>query len=279
MTILEAVVLGVIQGLTEFLPVSSSGHLVLMQHFLGLKEPQVFFDVMLHLGTLGAVVIAYYKSIWELGRAGFSAIVTPDFYRRPIYTINNCANLKLIWFIFLGCIPTGVIAIAFKDQLESLFAKPTIVAMMLIITGLILQLPRLRRHAAQEGASPRFWHTPLIGIAQGFAITPGISRSGSTISLALLLGISPKNAARYSFLLSIPAIIGAVLLKFKDVPEISIAPIVIVIGTLTSFMVGYLALRVLLAMLDRGKFSGFSYYCFVVGAAVLIITATAEITV
>ena len=211
------------------------------------------------------------QSIWELVRAAFSAVANLRFYRRPIYAINNSSNLKLIWFILLGCIPTGMIAIVFKDQLESLFAKPTIVAMMLIVTGLILQLPRLRRNVAQVDCPLRAWHTPLIGIAQGLAITPGISRSGSTISLALLLGISPKNAARYSFILSIPAIIGAVLLKFKDVTEISIAPMVIAIGTITSLAVGCIALRVLLAMLDRGQFSGFSYYCFGVGAVVLIV--------
>ena len=271
MTILEAVVLGILQGVTEFLPVSSSGHLALMQHFLGLKEPQVFFDVMLHLGTLGAVVIAYKQSIRKLAKAGFSAVVNPRFYRRPIATINGSSDLKLIWFVLLGSVPTGAIAIVFKQQLEALFVKPTIVAVMLIMTGVILQLPRLRRNTVYKDCPARFWHSPLIGIAQGLAITPGISRSGATISLALLLGISPRQAARFSFLLSIPAILGAVFLKLKDVVSISVDPITIVVGTLMSFLVGYIALRVLLAVLDRGKFSGFSYYCFAVGMAVLIL--------
>lgn len=270
MTILEAIVLGIVQGITEFLPVSSSGHLALMQHFLGLKEPQVFFDVMLHLGTLGAVIIAYKRSIRELASASLSAIANPRFYRRPIFTINGSADLKLIWFILLGSVPTGAIAIVFKQQLEALFVKPTIVAVMLMITGVVLQLPRLRRSTVQVDSPVRFWHSPLIGIAQGLAITPGISRSGATISLALLLGISPKQAARFSFLLSIPAILGAVLLNLKDVGSISVNPMAVVVGTLTSFLVGYIALRVLLAVLDRGKFSGFSYYCFMVGTAVLI---------
>ena len=270
MTILEAVVLGIIQGITEFLPVSSSGHLALMQHFLGLKEPQVFFDVMLHLGTLGAVVIAYKQSIQELAGASFSALANPRFYRRPISFIKDSTDLKLIWYILLGSVPTGIIALAFKQQLEALFIKPTIVAVMLITTGVILQLPRLRRSTVQGDCPVRFWHSPLIGIAQALAITPGISRSGATISLALLLGISPKQAGRFSFLLSIPAILGAVLLKLKDVASISVNPMVVVVGTLTSFLVGYIALRVLLAVLDRGKISGFSYYCFVVGMAVVI---------
>ena len=270
MTILEAVVLGIIQGITEFLPVSSSGHLALMQHFLGLKEPQVFFDVMLHLGTLGAVVIAYKQSIRELAGASFSALANPRFYRRPISAINGSTDLKLIWFILLGSVPTGIIALAFKQQLEALFIKPTVVAVMLITTGVILQLPRLRRSTVRGDCPVRFWHSPLIGIAQALAITPGISRSGTTISLALLLGISPKQAARFSFLLSIPAILGAVLLKLKDVASISVNPMAVVVGTLTSFLVGYIALRVLLAVLYRGKFSGFSYYCFALGFAVVI---------
>lgn len=270
MTILEAVMLGILQGVTEFLPVSSSGHLALMQHFLGLREPQVFFDVMLHLGTLGAVIIAYRRSIRELAGASLSAIANPRFYRRPISTIKGSTNLKLIWFIFLGSVPTGAIAIVFKQQLEALFVKPTVVAMMLMTTGVILQLPRLRRNTVPGDCPVRFWHSPLIGIAQGLAITPGISRSGTTISLALLLGISSKQAARFSFLLSIPAILGAVLLKLKDVASISVSPMAVVIGTLTAFAVGYIALRVLLAALDRGKFTGFSYYCFALGMGVLI---------
>jgi undecaprenyl-diphosphatase len=269
MTILEALVLGVLQGVTEFLPVSSSGHLVLMQHFLGLKEPQVFFDVMLHVGTLGAIVVVYYQSIWALVRASIAASVRVSFYRHPIRTIGDTPNLKSVWFILLGSIPTAVIAILFKDQLEAIFAQPTIVAFMLIVTGLLLQLPRLRRKKMCTDAPLRAWHTPLIGVAQGFAITPGISRSGSTISLSLLLGISPQVAAQYSFLLSIPAILGAVLLKLKDVTEISLVPTVI--GTLSAFVVGYIALRVLLVMLNRGKFSLFSYYCFLLGGGVLLI--------
>ena len=265
MTILEAIVLGVLQGITEFLPVSSSGHLVLMQHFLGIKESQVFFDVMLHFGTLGAVIIVYYQLIGSLMRTGFATLFQADFYRHPRLTISNSPDLRLIWFLLLGSIPTGLIALLFKDSLEAIFGKPMVVAGMLIITGLILQLSRLGQRRRQTETPLRAWHTPLVGIVQGLAIIPGISRSGSTISISLLLGLSPQVAAQYSFLLSIPAILGAVVLKFKDVGEITIAPAVIIAGTLTSFIVGYIALRILLALLNRGKFSIFSYYCFVLG--------------
>ena len=265
MTILEAIVLGVLQGITEFLPVSSSGHLVLVQHFLGIKESQVFFDVMLHFGTLGAVIIVYYQLIGSLVRTGFATLFQADFYRHPRLTISNSPNLRLIWFLLLGSIPTGLIALLFKDSFEAIFGKPMVVAGMLIITGLILQLSRLGQRRRQTEIPLRTWHTLLVGIVQGLAIIPGISRSGSTISISLLLGLSPQVAAQYSFLLSIPAILGAVILKLKDVGEITIAPTVIVAGILTSFIVGYIMLRFLLAMLNRGKFSIFSYYCFALG--------------
>ena len=245
MTIFEAIVLGVLQGITEFLPVSSSGHLVLMQHFLGIKESQVFFDVMLHFGTLGAVIIVYYQLIGSLMRTGFATLFQADFYRHPRLTISNSPDLRLIWFLLLGSIPTGLIALLFKDSLEAIFGKPMVVAGMLIITGLILQLSRLGQRRRQTEIPLRAWHTPLVGIVQGLAIIPGISRSGSTISISLLLGLSPQVAAQYSFLLSIPAILGAVVLKLKDVGEITIAPTVIVAGILTSFIVGYIALRFL----------------------------------
>ena len=265
MTILEAIVLGILQGITEFLPVSSSGHLVLMQRFLRIRESQIFFDIMLHFGTLGAVIIVYHQLIGSLIRTGFFTLFQADFYRHPRLTVSNTPHLKLIWLLLLGSIPTGLIALLFRDTLESIFGKPMVVAGMLIITGLILQLSRFGQKRRQTGIPLQAWHTPLIGIAQGLAIIPGISRSGSTISLSLLLGLSSQTAAQYSFLLSIPAILGAVVLKLKDAEAITIAPTVIVVGALTSFIVGYIALRFLLAMLNRGKFSVFSYYCFALG--------------
>ncbi len=264
MTFLEAILLGVLQGLTEFLPVSSSGHLVLAQTFLGLNEPLVFFDVMLHLGTLAAVVLVYRYAIVRLLKGGFSAVATPQLYRHPIRTLSTSSELKFIWLILLGSIPTGLIAVLFKDTLESFFDEVQLVSVMLILTGGILQLPRLRRRDQTEQPL-KAWHTPLIGVAQGCAITPGISRSGTTISVALLCGIPAKTAAEYSFLLSLPAILGAVVLKMRDVVDTAIPIHIIGGGMLASFVVGYIALRILLAMLNRGKFSVFSYYCIGLG--------------
>lgn len=272
MTFFEAILLGILQGLTEFLPVSSSGHLVLAQQFLGLKEPLVFFDVMLHVGTLAAVLVAYRDAIKRLVVGGLSTLGGTHFWRQPRETLNSSAELKFIGLILLGSIPTGLIAVLFKTELESFFDEVRLVSMMLILTGVILQLPRLRREKADNAVGQlKTWHAPLIGIAQGCAITPGISRSGTTISLALFLGIPAKTAAEYSFLLSIPAILGAVVLKILDVGDTSVPLHIMGTGMLASFIVGYIALRFLLVMLNRGKFSVFSYYCIALGLTSLLI--------
>ena len=288
MTFLEAILLGILQGLTEFLPVSSSGHLVLAQQFLGLKEPLVFFDVMLHVGTLAAVLVAYRDAIGRLAIGGLSSLGDSQLWRHPSTTFNTSPELKFIYLILLGSIPTGVIALLFKTQLESFFEETRLVSVMLILTGAILQLPRLRNRVSWVFLLGRFrkrretqrnsptgqlktWHAPLIGIAQGCAITPGISRSGTTISLALFLGIPAKTAAEYSFLLSIPAILGAVALKVRDVGDTTIPLYIVGGGMLAAFIVGYIALRFLLVVLNRGKFSLFSYYCIALGVISLLI--------
>ena len=276
MTFLEAVLLGILQGLTEFLPISSSGHLVLAQEFFGLKEHLVFFDVMLHLGTLFSVIMVYRHALGKLVKVGLSTLANGQFYRDPITTVNASVDLMFIWLILLGSIPTGIIALFFKSDLESFFGDVQLVSIMLIITGVILQLPRLRKHKTEDSNTTsekiKAWHAPLIGMAQGGAITPGISRSGTTISLALFLGIPAKTAAEYSFLLSIPAIFGAVVLKIRDVEEITIPYHILGSGMLASFIVGYIALRFLLTVLNRGKFSLFSYYCVVLGLISLYVS-------
>lgn len=272
MTFLEAVLLGFLQGLTEFLPISSSGHLVLAQEFLGVKEHLVFFDVMLHLGTLFAVLVAYRSALGKLGTVGLSTLANGQFYRKPITTVNASVELRYIWLIILGMIPTGIIALLFKSELESFFDNVQLVSIMLIITGIILQLPRFSRHKTENSDKIKAWHAPLIGIAQGGAITPGISRSGTTISLALFLGIPAKTAAEYSFLLSIPAILGAVVLNIPDIGDTHIPYYILAAGMLASFVVGYIALRFLLAVLNRGKFSLFSYYCVALGLLSLYVS-------
>jgi len=223
------------------------------------------------VGTLAAVLVAYRHAIERLLKGGLSALGNSGFYRHPIETLNASAELKFIWLLLLGSIPTGIIALLFKTQLESVFNAVQLVRVMLIVTGVLLQLPRLRR--SKMDVQLKTWHAPLIGIAQGCAITPGISRSGATISLALLFGVSAKTAAEYSFLLSIPAILGAVVLKIRDVGDTVIPIHVVGAGMLAAFVVGYIALRFLLVMLNRGKFSVFSYYCVALGIISFLLSA------
>ncbi len=279
MTLLEAIILGILQGLTEFLPVSSSGHLALAQHFLGLKEPLVFFDVMLHVGTLSAVIVVYRGALTRLTIGCISTLANTELYRQPITTFNSSNDFRFVFLILLGSIPTGIIAVLFKTELESFFEDVLFVSVMLILTGIILQLPRIwtfiwigsAENRETSTRNVKVWHAPLIGIAQGCAITPGISRSGSTISIALLLGIPAKLAAEYSFLLSIPAILGAVALKISDIADTSMPLYILGAGMVTSFVVGYIALRLLLVVLNRGQFSLFTYYCVVLGVVSLFI--------
>ncbi len=275
MTLFEAMLLGILQGLTEFLPVSSSGHLVLAQQFLGLAEHLVFFDVMLHVGTLLAVLVVYRQTLAKLLTASLSTLSTAQFYRNPLVAVNASIELRCIMLILIGTIPTAGIALLFKSDLESLFGDVHRVSVMLIVTGIILQLPRLRRQGVEAGdvalGTIRMWHAVCIGIAQGCAIVPGISRSGTTISLALFLGIPSKTAAAYSFLLAIPAILGAVIIKVSDIGELYIPYYILVAGMGVAFVVGYSALRFLLAVLNRGKFSIFSYYCVVLGLVALYV--------
>jgi len=266
--ILDAFWLGLLQGLTEFLPVSSSGHLVILQYFLGIDEPQIFFDVMVHIGTLGAIFFVYFHDIQNLARTFVSSLFDADIYRNPVKKIKEDSELKFLWLIILGTIPTVIIALVFKSWLESVFASPSVAAAMLIITGMLLQMPRFRKIEKRRGLNS--WDALRVGIMQGGAIMPGISRSGSTISIALFTGVSPNNAARFSFLLSIPAIIGATILELKDLSEISVTITTILVGTFTAFLVGYIALRVLIGMLNRGKLHVFSYYCWALGLIVLV---------
>ena len=275
-------VLGLLQGLTEFLPVSSSGHLVLMQHFMGMKEPQLFFDIMVHIGTLGAICLVYFRAIGEITKGCVRTLCSlrspttssygdRKFYRSPFQAFAKNSDLRFVWFIILGSIPAALVGGLLKDSIESAFASPTLVACMLIVTGLLLQLSRLAKRNPNPRQALNNWDAIRMGIAQAIAIMPGISRSGSTISTGLATGVSPQTAARYSFLLSIPAILGALVLDLKDVPEVTLAPISIIVGTLTAFITGYIALRGLLAILNRGRFVVFSYYCFGLGGLVLLI--------
>lgn len=246
---------GLVQGLTEFLPVSSSGHLALMQHFFKFEEAEanLLTTVALHFGTLLAVV--YYF------RADLMPYLTPAGWR-------DQARRRIALLIITGSLPTAIIGLAFKDRFEALFAYPMIVSIALFVTALLLLVSEKLKTGNEPGTleSAPYWKALVVGIIQGLAITPGISRSGSTIATGLILGIKGEDSTRLSFLLMIPAVGGATLLKAKDLIESgfpqSIDPFGLLIGTLVSVITGFLALKLLVYLVKQQKLSYFAYYLF-----------------
>ncbi len=273
MNLVEAIILGIVQGLTEFLPVSSSGHLVLLQQLLGLKEAELFFDVSVHLGTLVAVLIVFRKEIKNIIIALLRLLTLVRQKNRMWSQIESDPELKMALLIVIGSIPTAFMGFAFSHIADRLFASVFIVGLMLMVTGLLLWLTRWKTKRSQPIDRDRL--TPknafLIGIVQGLAIIPGISRSGSTISIGLLLGINRELAARYSFLLSIPAIVGAGLLSLVDgLSGADLSIQIPLVGALTAAIVGYAALRALLRVVKKGGLHMFAPYCWLIGTVAII---------
>jgi len=260
LTLLEGIILGIVQGLTEFLPISSSGHLVLAQSILGITEPPLFFDVMLHFGTLLAVIVFFRRDIWDIISSIFGRDPSKS-YRDTNFNSSKSARL-FAWYIIIGTIPTLIIAFILKNTTEKAFSDPMIVSIMLIVTGIILWLSA---RVGQRGKQLNTVRAIIIGIVQGIATLPGISRSGSTISTALIAGIDGEQSARFSLLLSLPAIFGATILELKGVESINISIFTIIIGIFIAFVVGYISINLLVKILKRGRFSIFAYYCWAIG--------------
>ncbi len=246
---LSSILLGLIQGLTEFLPVSSSAHLVIFTKILkGLPDldQQIFFDIMLHLGTLFAVLVVF---------------------RKRIYQIITTFEIKMFRNIIIAMVPTGIIAMVFKDQVKSFFESVVLVSCMLFVTGILLLCTRLRKvNDKNIGIKESF----IIGTAQGLsAVLRGLSRSGSTISTGLLLGVKREEAGEFSFLLSIPAILCAVLLHAKELVETGgyrqIPWGYVTAGTSVAFVVGIVSLTLLMNFVRKGHLHYFAYYCFAMG--------------
>ena len=273
MTTLEAIILGIIQGLTEFLPVSSSGHLVLFQKLFGLTQADLFFDVGVHLGTLVAVIIVFRREVKKIITALVQLISPAGLKEAILQRIESDSQLKMALLIVIGSIPTAILGFLFAGIADRLFASGLITGLMLIVTGLLLWLTRRTRASVNQARSDHL--TPknalIIGIVQGLAIIPGISRSGSTISIGLLLGIDREMAARYSFLLSIPAIIGAGLLSLMEsLSQADLAIRATLLGAFTAALVGYAALKLLLQVVKKGRLYIFAPYCWLVGILAII---------
>jgi undecaprenyl-diphosphatase len=271
MTLFQAFILGIVQGLTEFLPISSSGHLVIGQHLFGLQHADLAFDVSVHVGTLGAVAIYFRRDIIAI----LAALVRwrPSAARRALAADGPDAELRLALLIVIGSIPTALIGLALKRFEATLFASPLIAGVMLLITGGLLYLTRRPQAAAR--AHPEFTRplaavdirdSLLIGTVQGLAVLPGISRSGATIATGLFAGIEPQAAARFSFLLSIPAVAGAALLVLVEaLAQDRVDMTTCLAGGLTALAVGYAALALLVFLINRGKLYAFAPYCWIVG--------------
>jgi len=266
---LEALVLGIVQGATEYLPVSSSGHLVIAQHLFGLEEPALFFDIVLHLGTLVAVVWYYRTDLVKLISETFSGLRDLASGHSWKQTLKLYPGFRFALLIVIGTVPTAVIGFTFEETFERLFGSVRLVGLMLILTGTVLLLTRLARGGGRDAAEMRWLDALIIGVVQGLAITPGISRSGITIAAALLLGIQRDTAARYSFLLSIPSILGALLLRLGGADD-GVGTTALVIGFGAAALTGYLCLALLVRLVQKGRLSWFAPYCFALGLLALV---------
>ena len=269
MSILQSILLGALQGLAEFLPISSSGHLAIAQKLFGLEDLPLLFDVFLHLATLLAVVLFFWKKIWSL-LCAFARLI----FRRPLSKgtteVEEKDSRAYILAVILTTLVTGVIGIAVEKLLPSLSIK--FVCAGFIVTAFILLFSAFiakRQKGSAEKASPTKAQAMFIGLAQGIGTLPGISRSGSTIAGALLCGVNRQLAGEYSFIASIPAILGAFILEAKDLGEVSssigIAPLVA--GCITAFAVGYASLALLMKIIRKGKLEWFA--CYLIPAGIL----------
>lgn len=258
MNIFEAMLLGLIQGLTEFLPVSSSGHLVIFQELLKINQPGVTLEVLLHFGTLLSV-------IWVFGR-DFLALLS---FRR------NSEERNFLLMLIAGVAVTGVIGLLFSDYLTELFKSTLLVGFMLLLTGAVLKLITILPVGTKDKNNITFKDALSIGLLQAVAIIPGISRSGSTIAAALWRGLDRQTAVRYSFMLSAPIILGATLLEVREMLSFGFEQELIVnyiAGSVVAFLSGVLAIRVFIKLLAGNKFHYFSYYCFAVGTLVIVVS-------
>ena len=248
MTIFEAIILGIIQGLTEFLPISSSGHLVIGQKVLGISVAGNVFEIVVHLGTLVSVLIVFWTDIWQL-----------------LTSLKSISTQKYILVIAIGTLPAVFVGFILRDTITEAFENIEVVAITLMITGVILFTTKFIKIKDRNISIGRGL---LVGIAQAMAIVPGISRSGMTISLGMYLGIAPDKVAKFSFLLGIPAIVGAGLLTGLDLLELS-EPIlpwsVLLVGFFSSLLIGWISLKWLLGLIKLGKFHWFGVYCIMVG--------------
>lgn len=271
--ILQAIVLGIVQGLTEWLPISSSGHLALVQLAMDLEVP-IFYDVILHIGTLVGVFAIYHRDIAGILRSTVASGKGSSKRKSIEEVAKYPQGRRMLWLIILGTIPTGIIGLAFRSFFESSFYDPVSIAVGFIITGALVLVTGLLKPGQKKLGSA---DAILIGIGQGISIFSSISRSGATLSAGLFRGVEREQLVRYSFLLSIPAILGAAAIDVVAMDEqqkaqlASIGAESYIAGAVVSAAVGYASIRILIKLVIKGKFYLFAFYCFAIGVATLFL--------
>lgn len=281
MSLLEAVIMGLIQGITEFLPVSSSGHLALFQIVFGLEETGLMFDCLLHFGTLLAVFAVYYRDIWKMICEGFGII--GDFLANAGIAVSRLAGhkekryrkvirngyRKFVMLVIVSTIPTGIIGVAASDLIEAMSTVLIVPGICLIITSILLFAADRCHEGSKTPKYVSYTNAFFIGICQGIATLPGLSRSGTTITACLFSGFDRKFAVKYSFIMSIPAILGSVVLQLLDIENLAIDAtqwLYYLAGTAAAAVVGYVCIKIMLYVVKQKKYTIFSIYCLIVGA-------------
>ena len=282
MSLLQAILMGIIQGLTEFLPVSSSGHLAIFKILFGVDtDTGILYDVLLHVGTLAAICLVYYKDIWKMIVEGCCiirdvAVNVVLFFKnkatsekKPYRRIVNSSYRKFVMLVIVSTIPTGIIGVVGGDAVEMASEILIVPGICLIATAVLLFIADHTKEGDKLPKSVTYTNAFGIGIAQGIATLPGLSRSGTTITACLLSGFNRNFAVKYSFIMSIPAILGAMVLQLKDFSEIDVTGTEVsyyIIGVLIAAVVGYICIKTMLVIVRRKKFTGFAIYCLIVGA-------------
>lgn len=282
MTLIQAILMGLLQGLTEFLPVSSSGHLAIFKNIFHINtETGMFFDILLHIGTLAAIFVAYHKDIGRLIAEGFG--ILGDFFRnlglfwgnlfrkeerKPYRKVIKTSYRKFVMLIIVSTIPTGILGVLGKDLIEAAGEGLLVPGICLIVTAALLLIADRCDSGKKTPKDTKYVDAFSIGMAQGVATLPGLSRSGTTITACLLCGFDKKFAVKYSFIMSIPAILGAAVLELKDIGELSLKSSEIVnyaAGMAVAAVTGYICIRTMLVVVRGKKFKIFSVYCLAAG--------------
>ncbi len=259
MTVYAAIALGILQGLTEFLPVSSSGHLALAEYFFGVSSPGVTFEVFVHFGTALAVLVYFRRRVGAIVVAVVRWLVRKEHERE---------DARLGLYLLIGTIPAAIVGVLLEKKVESAFGSPVLVSVLLLVTGTMLWLTRRMRQGERELVRPA--DAVLVGLAQAAAVLPGISRSGATISAGLGLGIERSRAAEFAFLLSLPVILGATAVSLGDaVASGSQVGVPVLAGTMAAFLSALPAIAVLMRVVSAGTFHRFAYYCWGAGLVAL----------